>query len=386
MVAPQPFFRPRGTPFSVLHRIRALVEQGHSVDLVTYPFGEDVDLPNLKIIRSAKPPLIKDVKIGPSASKLLLDIPLFFTTRRLIASGQYDVVHTHEEAAFFGTPLSKRHSVPHIYDMHSSLAQQLENFKSYNVSIFRNLFKKLERYVIENSHGVITICPELAETAKPLCDGIPHSMIENTGDDRKIFGTSRRDVRGEFGLRDKLVVLYTGTLEKYQGIDLLVHAMAKLTRDRSNIHLLLVGGTDIQIEHYTAMAADLGISEEVTFTGMVPPMDIPSFIESADLIASPRISGTNTPLKIYGYLRSGKPIVATNLATHTQVLTPSVAMLVDPDVDKFADAIRRLADSPDERRKLAAAAADLSEKDFSDSEYTEKVVEFYSQVMHEAAA
>jgi hypothetical protein len=47
MIAPQPFFRARGTPFSVLHRIRALVLLGHSVDLVTYPFGEPVPLDGL---------------------------------------------------------------------------------------------------------------------------------------------------------------------------------------------------------------------------------------------------------------------------------------------------------------------------------------------------
>ena len=42
MIAPEPFFEPRGTPFSEFHRIRALTELGHQVDLVTYPFGEDV--------------------------------------------------------------------------------------------------------------------------------------------------------------------------------------------------------------------------------------------------------------------------------------------------------------------------------------------------------
>ncbi len=43
MIAPEPFFEPRGTPFSEFHRIRALTALGHQVDLVTYPFGEDVD-------------------------------------------------------------------------------------------------------------------------------------------------------------------------------------------------------------------------------------------------------------------------------------------------------------------------------------------------------
>jgi hypothetical protein len=66
MLAPEPFFEPRGTPFSEYHRIKALTEIGHRVDLVTYPFGRDVSLPNLRIIRAARPPFTKEVGVGPS--------------------------------------------------------------------------------------------------------------------------------------------------------------------------------------------------------------------------------------------------------------------------------------------------------------------------------
>jgi hypothetical protein len=45
MIAPEPFFEPRGTPFSEFHRIRALTSLGHTIDLVTYPFGRDVTMP-----------------------------------------------------------------------------------------------------------------------------------------------------------------------------------------------------------------------------------------------------------------------------------------------------------------------------------------------------
>ena len=51
MIAPQPFFQPRGTPFSEFYRIRALTELGHHVDLVTYAIGEDVTMPGLCIFR-----------------------------------------------------------------------------------------------------------------------------------------------------------------------------------------------------------------------------------------------------------------------------------------------------------------------------------------------
>src|SRR5229473_367198 len=79
MIAPEPFFEPRGTPFSEYHRIRALADLGHTVDLVTYPFGSDVELPGLRIFRARRPPFIKRVKIGPSAAKLVLDLALALT-------------------------------------------------------------------------------------------------------------------------------------------------------------------------------------------------------------------------------------------------------------------------------------------------------------------
>ena len=93
------------------------------------------------------------------------------------------------------------------------------------------------------------------------------------------------------------------------------------------------------------------------FTGQQPAREIPGFVEAADMLVSPRIRGTNTPLKIYSYLRSGRPIVATNLLTHTQVLSPEMARLVAPEPSRSPQAILDLIDRPDERARLAAAAA-----------------------------
>src|SRR5262250_2079348 len=83
MIAPEPFFEPRGTPFSELHRIRALAALGHQVDLATYPFGHDVTVPGLRVFRCPRPPLMRGVKIGPSFSKLILDACLMITVIRL---------------------------------------------------------------------------------------------------------------------------------------------------------------------------------------------------------------------------------------------------------------------------------------------------------------
>jgi glycosyltransferase involved in cell wall biosynthesis len=381
MVAPQPFFRPRGTPFSVLHRIRALCEQGHSVDLITYPFGEDVEIAGLTIIRCARPPLIRDVKIGPSLTKLLLDVPLYLESRRALKRQRYDVLHSHEEAAFFCVSLAKKHGMLHIYDMHSSLPQQLQNFSAFNIAPIRSLFERLEHYVLESCDGVTTICQELAETAVPLCGDTPHAMIENTADDQRVFKGNNRDVVEELELDGKHIILYTGTFETYQGLDLLLAAFSRTYAAHPTAHLLMVGGQPEQVKEYRERSRELGLEGAVTFVGSVHPSEIPSYLDAAEIIASPRSRGTNTPLKIYGYMRSGKPIVATNMLTHTQTLKPSFAYLVEPTVEGLANGLIRLIENPKLGRSLADAALRIGERDYSDAGYVAKVDDLYSRVL-----
>src|SRR5687768_14971403 len=112
MIAPEPFFEPRGTPFSEYHRIRALLDLGHTVDLVTYPFGADVALPGLRIFRAARPPFVTHVKVGPSTAKLFLDMTLTAAAVNRAWRGRYDAVHSHEEGAAIGVVISAALGIP----------------------------------------------------------------------------------------------------------------------------------------------------------------------------------------------------------------------------------------------------------------------------------
>lgn len=382
MVAPQPFFRPRGTPFSVLHRIRGLTTMGHKVDLITYPFGEDVVMPGLRIIRSARVPLVADVKIGPSVGKLLLDVPLYFSTRKALRTGGYHLVHSHEEAAFFCAPLARKFALVHVYDMHSSLPQQLDNFNSFNFAPIRKVFSVLEDHVLTSCDGVITICRDLADVAAPKCTDKPHSMIENAGDDAMVFGGARP--AGEvttIDFKDERILLYTGTFESYQGLDLLLDAFAIVRPKVERVRLVLVGGRPHQVEAYKVKARELGIGDRTTFVGQVHPSQIPGYVEASELIVSPRSSGTNTPLKIYGYLRSGRPIVATNLHTHTQTLKPEVAELVAPTPEALATGILKVLNDREYARGLATAGRRLSDAEYSEDAYMRKMGDFYRRIM-----
>src|SRR3972149_5242972 len=105
---PQPFFEPRGTPFSEYYRARALTELGHQVDLVTYPIGQDVSIPGLRIFRAPGIPGIRKVPIGPSLVKIPLDVMVFFSAVRRLVSARYDLLDCHEEAGGGGGPGFRR--------------------------------------------------------------------------------------------------------------------------------------------------------------------------------------------------------------------------------------------------------------------------------------
>jgi glycosyltransferase involved in cell wall biosynthesis len=103
------------------------------------------------------------------------------------------------------------------------------------------------------------------------------------------------------------------------------------------------------------------------------------------VLVSPRLRGTNTPLKIYSYLRSGRPIVATELLTHTQVLSRDVARLVPVDAAALAEAIGELFDRPGERTRLARAAAELAATKYSREVYLRRTAEAYARLMSPAS-
>src|SRR5262249_41974368 len=138
---------------------------------------------------------------------------------------------------------------------------------------------------------------------------------------------------------DAPIVLYTGTFEPYQGLDLLYDAMTRVIPKYPAARLVMVGGTDAQVRAARERVNALKLADVVIFTGQRPPDAVPAYLDAATILASPRSTGTNTPLKIYQYLRAGRPIVATRLRTHTQVLSEETAFLADPTPDAFAAAI-----------------------------------------------
>ena len=386
VIAPQPFFSPRGTPFSVYYRTAVLAEKNIEIDFLTYGEGQDVDIPRVNIIRIPRFSFLGNVKIGPSKLKLFLDIFIFIWAIRLLIRNEYHFVHAHEEAVFLCHFLKRFSKFKMVYDMHSSLPQQLTNFQFTRSNTLIRLFEKMENACLHSADAVITICPDLFDYVNGIIkQKDKHILIENSLFDRvnvktDVSGSSDCSISLD-NFKDTLIelpegkrfVVYVGTLEPYQEIDLLIGAFRKVVDENPEAFLLIVGGTTNQVTNYSKMAEENGIGSHCLFTERVPQSLAKQYMRVASVLVSPRSSGTNTPLKIYEFLASGIPIVATDIHSHTQILDEDVAFLVKPEIQSMAEGISFALNGVEKRMMVTSNARKLYEEKYSRQIYEEKI-------------
>lgn len=379
MIAPEPFFEPRGTPFSEYFRIKALCHLGHEVDLLAYPMGEDKAIKGLRIFRSLRPPFIKSVKTGPSIAKIFLDFFLFFKVVGRLFRDKYDLLHTHEEANIMGAFFSKITGIPHLYDMHSSLVQQMNNFQFTRSKIIISFFKLIEKISLRNAKSTIVICKSLFEYAARITKREKLTIIENFIDETptEIDRHKLNQIKDEIGSKKKKIIMYAGTLEAYQGIPLLIETMKHLNGD---FRLILIGGTQDQVDDVKKRVKEETLTDRILVLGRKEPHEIPYYLKAANVLVSPRILGTNIPLKIYSYLKSGIPVVATDLYTHTQSINNDIAILVEPEAEKFALGITEAVSQKGEQISKNARA--FCRKNYSFERYLELVEEALNKAVN----
>lgn len=375
LLAPHPFFQNRGTPIAVRLLAQVLTGEGHAVDLLTYHEGEDVELPGLKIHRIPAL-LVHDVRPGFSFKKLICDAALFFKSLALVRRGDYDVVHAVEESAFIALFIKKLFGIPFLYDMDSSLPQQMmERYPM--LRHVRGVLERFERAAIRSSLGVVAVCKSIedavrdCEPEKPVLRLEDISLLE--GQESEATGETDLNIPGP-------LMMYVGNLEPYQGIDLLLESLVVVKDSGQPGNLVIVGGKQGDIDDYRKKVRALGLTDRVFLVGQRPVNQLGAYLSQADVLVSPRIQGHNTPMKIYSYLDSGKPLLATRLFTHTQVLDDEIAYLASPEPQAMGEGLIRLLRDRELSARLAANARLRVKQEFTFEAYKRKLTNFYQTV------
>lgn len=371
MIAPEPFYEDRGTLIAADLLIRVMCERGHLVDLVTYHVGEDRLRPGLEIHRIRPWPRPGAVRPGLSVGKLWCDVFLLFKVVGLLNRRQYDLIHAVEESAFMAMVLGPLTRTPYVYDMDSSMAAQIVARHRWSRP-FNRLLHWLETLPMRGAAAVVPMCEDLAVTARKHCRGTVQVLSDISLVSEEVFPDEAEDLRAALDFQGP-IIMYIGNLEPYQGIDLLLNAFRETHAVHPEARLVIIGGVELDIQRYRKLAGKLGIGDSVHLVGPRPVPRLAAYMSQADILVSPRIEGTNTPMKIYSYMDSGTPIVATSLQTHTQVLSPNEAALAPPEAAAFGAQLIRLLDDESERRRLASNARDLVRRKHSWEVFRETV-------------
>ena len=383
LVAPQPFYQERGTPIAVRMLVEVLCSQGHAVDLLTYHEGADLEIEGLRILRTPALPGLRHVPIGISWKKLVCDLLLSGRLLGLALSHRYDVIHAVEEAVFPAILLRSSARARVVYDMDSMLGESLVS-KWRLLRPAERLLRALERAVIRRADAVFAVCNDLARHVTVDAPGVPVFLIEDVALPSQPLCGGAEPLRELLGIRGALA-LYVGNLQHYQGVEQVVRAMAQLP-EASDLTLVLIGGSPDEVSRIRSLVRKLHLEERVYLLGPRPLAQLTGFLEQADILVSPRLRGSNTPMKVYSYMNSGTSILATRIASHTQVLDDDCAFLVEPNAQALAKGLAALAADAALRTRLGAAARRLAVERYSLEAFRRKVCAAYETLETQGAA
>jgi glycosyltransferase involved in cell wall biosynthesis len=382
-LAPQPFYTERGTPIAVRLAVSSLCRAGHRVDLLTYPEGEDIAIPGMRLFRAGRPPGVRKIPIGFSVRKLLCDLWLMFAAFRMLRGGHYDVVHAVEESVFIALLARLFWRFKLVYDMDSLMADQIAE-KWPKIEPLLPFMRWFEHQAMQRSDLVLAVCPLIAERARRCQEA---ERVHLTPD--VAFSPDTAETLEVENLRSHCpqpgpMALYVGNLEPYQGIGLLLQAMAAM-EPAQRCNLLVIGGTDASVQDYVVKTKAAGLEDWVRFLGQRPLGALPAYLEQADILCSPRLKGVNTPMKIYSYMLAGRAILATDIASHSQVLDTTCAMLTAPRPASMAEGWLRLLASQQLRSELGMTAAHRAGTLYCEQAFDQRLKNAY-EVLHPAVA
>lgn len=173
------------------------------------------------------------------------------------------------------------------------------------------------------------------------------------------------EARRLLGFPEKFTAGYTGHLYNGRGIELIV----EMARRLPDVFFLFVGGREEDVQRMTDQARGLG---NVRFIGFVPNADLPSYQAACDVFLMPYsrrvasssgvdIAAFTNPLKMFEYLATGRPIVASDLPILGEVLNENNAIILPADdIDIWVENLRSLQGSPEKRAALSEAAKDTA--------------------------
>jgi PEP-CTERM/exosortase A-associated glycosyltransferase len=302
-----------------------------------------------------------------------------------------DVLHAHSPVlnALPALWAGRRLGVPVVYEVRALWEDAAvdhgvtrEGSARYRVS------RALETFALRHADRITTICEGLRNEIAARGVRPERITIVPNAVDADAFDLGRipdEALRARLGLADKTVVGFAGSFYAYEGLDLLIEAMALLARNHPATRLLLVGGGP-QEDNLKALATARGLSERVLFVGRVPHADVHRYYGLIDVLAYPRrsmrLTELVTPLKPLEAMAQGRMFVASDVGGHRELVRDGItgSLFRAGDATELARAIEQLLGRREEWPSMRARARRFVETERTWSRSVARYVDVYASL------
>jgi len=374
-----PIFGRKGCSTHVRETCRGLFESGHSVTIYAPNRGEDERVDpgaTLHII----PPL-NHKKLGADARMFLYNFRLLKHMREVFRRRKPDVMYERYSLyAFAGKRLAEEFHLPRILEANAHLVEEQRERLH-----FPWLAQRFENHIVRTSKRLIVVSQPLKESYLRLGLSEDRIVVMPMAVDVQRFrpGVPPRDLNALFGIRDKVVVGYVGTLTGWHGVDMLYDVAHHFDRERIGCVFLVVGGDEQQVVQHRERTMREGLSDRLIFAGSIPYEDVPSYISAMDITVITNSTQFASPTKLFEYQAMGKPSVAPELPPIREALThESEGLLFTPgSIAGLSDSIRRLIDSPELRQRMGRSARERVVRSHSWDVNVNRIIEIYEKML-----
>lgn len=243
------------------------------------------------------------------------------------------------------------------------------------------------RHAVRAASGVISITKRLTQFYVDKGFSPEKFFVAADGVDLKDFGTiiSKESARKKLNIPlDKKIVVYTGHLYAWKGVDVLAQTIKKLSNDTL---IYFVGGIE---EDISVLMEEYQENERIISSEHRPHNEIPLWQKAADVLVLPNVARYDisklytSPIKLFEYMASGRPIVASRIPSIEEILNDTNATLIQPDsVDDLARGIKEaLAGGKDIERRRKQALQDV--KVYSWNKRATNILNFINKKNHES--
>jgi len=407
-----------GAQENTLITCKLLAERGHDVTLITGPaLGPEGQLFDQTKNQKYRVVLINELR---RAIEPVKDVISYYKIKKYLRQLQPDIVHTHSakagilgryaayslchcEACSAGrgnlkhylsrllrrppqrTPRNdkaKRHRPKILHTIHG-LA-----FHSYQCCLLSRFYIAVEKTAAKRTDFFISVADAMTSQSMAAGIGRPeqfataYSAIEEEQFLETISHQRRLDFRRKYGITEDAIVLVTiARLFMLKGHDYILESAKQLSGRFEKAAWLFVGDGNLA-DSYKQQVRQLGLTNRIKFTGLLPPNEIPLAIQSSDILVHCSLR-EGLARTLPQAMLCGKPAISFDVDGAREVVNENTGRLIEPkNIEQLTNACAELIENKELREKLGRYGRESITEKFAPDTMVEKIEEVYRNLLN----